>query len=136
MNTTIKNPESTLSKVLFWSPRVICVFAIFLISVFALDAFAPGLTAWQQLGAFIMHMIPSMALVSLLVYSWKHEKWGGTLFLLVGLIFTPILFNWNYRMNQSWWMSLSIIALITLPFVIVGILFLAHDFIIKREQSK
>jgi hypothetical protein len=134
MNAAIKQPESALSKTLFWSPRIICILAILFISIFALDAFSPGLSVWQQIGAFIMHLIPSMALAMLLVFSWKHEKWGGTLFLLVGLIFTPIIFNWNYRMNNSVWISLSVVALITLPFVIVGILFLAHDFVKKRAR--
>lgn len=135
MNASINKHVTGLSKVLYWSPRILGILAILFISIFALDAFAPGLTLWQQLGAFFMHLIPSIGLAVLLAYTWKHEKWGGILFLLIGLIFTPIIFNWNYRMNNSVWISVSIISLITVPFVVVGILFLVHDFINKRRQS-
>lgn len=135
MNTSINKHGTGLSKALYWSPRILSILAILFISIFALDAFAPDLTLWQQLGAFFMHLIPSIGLAVLLAYAWKHEKWGGILFLLIGLIFTPIIFNWNYRMNNSVWISLSIISLITVPFVVVGILFLVHDFINKRRQS-
>lgn len=135
MNTSINKHRTGLSKALYWSPRILSILAILFISIFALDAFAPDLTLWQQLGAFFMHLIPSIGLAVLLAYAWKHEKWGGILFLLIGLIFTPIIFNWNYRMNNSVWISLSIISLITVPFVVVGILFLVHDFINKRRQS-
>jgi hypothetical protein len=80
-------------------------------------------------------MIPSFALATLLFYTWRHEKWGGILFLLIGLIFTPIIFNWNYRMNNSVWISLSIIGMITLPFVVVGVLFLWHHLLQKKSKS-
>lgn len=135
MNTTINQSDSGLSKFLYWTPRILSISAILFMSMFALDAFAPGLTLWQQLGAFFMHMIPSFGLAVLLTYAWKHERWGGILFLLIGLIFTPIIFNWNYRMNNSVWISLSIIGLITLPFVVVGILFVVHDYLTKRAHS-
>jgi hypothetical protein len=131
MNISI-NSETKRSRVVYWIPRVLSILAIVFISIFSLDAFAPNLTIWQQLVGFFIHMIPSFALAALLIYTWKHEKWGGILFLLIGLIFTPIIFNWNYRMNNSVWISLAIITTITLPFVVVGILFLWH-YKMKRE---
>lgn len=136
MNTSINHHESGLLKFLYWTPRVLSIGAILFISLFALDAFAPELTFWQQLGGFFMHMIPSFVLVILLTYAWKHEKWGGILFMLLGLIFTPIIFNWNYRMNNSVWISLSILAIITLPFVVVGLMFLTHHQIHRRNQKE
>jgi len=126
MNITTNSSEPRFSKVVYWTPRLLCILAILFISIFSLDAFAPGLTLWQQLGAFFMHMIPSFALAALLAYAWRYEKTGGIIFLLLGLIFSPIIFNWNYRMNGSAWLSLGIIASITFPFVVVGILFLVH----------
>jgi hypothetical protein len=118
--------EPTLIKIVYWTPRLLCILAILFISLFSLDAFSPGLTLWQQLGAFFMHMIPSFVLAALLAYAWRNEKTGGIIFLLFGLIFSPFIFNWNYRMNGSVWLSLGIIATITFPFVLVGILFLVH----------
>jgi hypothetical protein len=104
----------------------------FIHQLFSLDVFASGLPLWQQLEAFFVHMIPSFVLAALLIYSWRHEKTGGIIFLLLGLIFSPVLFNWNYRMNGSAWLSLGIIATITFPFVVVGILFLVHHSMKRR----
>jgi hypothetical protein len=131
----MKQPETGVARMVYWAPRVLSILAILFISLFALDAFGPGLSIWQQIGGFLIHMIPSFALSALLIYAWRHEKWGGILFLLIGLIFTPIIFNWNYRMNNSVWISLSIIGMITLPFVVVGVLFLWHHLIQKKSKS-
>ena len=135
MNITVNSSEPRPSKVVYWTPRLLCIIAILLISLFSLDAFAPGLTLWQQLGAFFMHMIPSFVLTALLAYAWRNEKSGGIIFLLIGLIFSPLIFNWNYRMNNSVWISLGIIAAITLPFVVVGILFLMHHSMKTKNSS-
>ena len=135
MNITVNTSEPRLSKVVYWTPRLLCIIAILFISLFSLDAFAPGLTLWQQLGAFFMHMIPSFVLTALLAYAWRNEKSGGIIFLLIGLIFSPLIFNWNYRMNNSVWISLGIIAAITLPFVVVGILFLMHHSMKAKKSS-
>lgn len=126
MNITANQSEPTLSKVVYWTPRLLCIVAILFISLFSLDAFASGLTLWQQLGALFKHLVPSFVLIALLVYAWHHEKSGGIIFLLIGLISSPIIFNWNYRMNGSAWLSLGIIATITFPFIVVGVLFLFH----------
>ena len=114
----------TSIAVLHWLPRIICILAILFISMFAFDAFAPGLTFWQQIGGFLMHLIPSFILLALLVVAWKWELIGGIIFTIIGLVLSPLVFQHNYNMNHSVSMSLGIIAIITFPFVIVGILFL------------
>ncbi|MDZ7615225.1 MAG: hypothetical protein U5K51_17130 [Flavobacteriaceae bacterium] len=120
------------AKIFYWLPRGLCIAAILFVSMFALDAFSPGLTIWQQIGAFLIHLIPSFILAALLALAWKWEFLGGILFLIIGIVFTPIIFQHNYRMNHSVWMSLYIILLITVPFILVGILFLT-DY--KKRQK-
>ena len=71
-----------------------------------------------------MHLIPSFVLLAILLIAWKWERVGGFIFILIGLITTPLVFVHNYGMNQSIWMSLGIISLITIPFIIIGFLFL------------
>ena len=122
------------SKILFWLPRVICILAILFVSMFALDAFTPELSIWQQIGAFIMHLIPSFILLILLIISWKWEFIGGIIFMVIGFGLSPIVFIHNYNMNHSIWMSLGIISVITIPFAIVGILFILSHFHRKKEQ--
>ena len=116
------------TKILYWLPRLLCIVAILFISLFALDAFQPEHTIWQQIGAFLMHLIPSLILLALLLIAWKWEYIGGIIFTVIGLGFSPFIFKHNYDMNHSIWMSLGIISMITLPFVVVGILFIMSHF--------
>jgi hypothetical protein len=121
------------TKVLYWLPRVLGIIAILFISLFALDSFESSLTFWQQIGAFIMHLVPSFVLLTVLLIAWKWENIGGIVFILIGLGFTPFIFINNYKMNHSLWMSLGIIAMITLPFILTGILFITDHFYSNKE---
>ena len=120
------------TKALYWLPRVLGIIAILFISLFALDAFESGLTFWQQMVAFIMHLIPSFVLLIILLIAWKWEKIGGIIFVLMGLGFTPFVFINNYKMNHSFWMSFGIIVMITFPFILTGILFITDFYHSKK----
>jgi uncharacterized membrane protein len=50
---------NTISKrLLFWTPRAICIaFAIFL-SLFALDVLSEGYGFWKTLLALLIHLVP------------------------------------------------------------------------------
>jgi hypothetical protein len=119
------------SNVYYWIPRILCILAITFVSIFALDAFVPGLTVWQQIGGFLIHLIPSFVLIVILAVAWKWEYIGGIIFTLIGLIFSPYVFSMNYHRNHSIGMSLVIILLITIPFIIIGFLF-----IISQKKKK
>ena len=123
----------TSIKVFHWLPRIICILAILFISMFAADAFAPELTIWQQLGDFMMHLIPSFILLAFLIVAWKWEYIGGIIFIVIGLGLSPFIFMHNYNMNNSIGMSLGIILMITFPFVVVGVLFIISHFIKKKN---
>jgi len=122
-------------KIYHWLPCIICILAILFISLFALDAFQPDLSMWQQIGEFLMHLIPSFILTALLIIAWKWELTGGILFAIIGLGFSPVVFMHNYNMNHSIFISLGIIATITLPFIVVGILFISSHFIKKNQPN-
>ena len=104
--------------------------------MFALDAFKPGLTVCQQLLDFLIHLIPSFVLLGILIVAWKWEKIGGTIFILIGLVLSPLVFVHNYRMNESVWMSLGIISLITIPFIIVGVLFVLSNNLKEKKHKQ
>ena len=53
----------TSLAVYHWLPRILCILSILFISMFALDAFAPNLTIWQQITDFLIHLIPSFILL-------------------------------------------------------------------------
>jgi hypothetical protein len=123
----------TSVRLFHWLPRLLCILAILFISLFAADAFAPELTIWQQLGAFFIHLIPSFILVVLLIVAWKWELIGGIIFTVIGLGLSPFVFMINYKRNYSIWMSISDILMITIPFVVVGILFIKSHNLKKKN---
>ena len=111
-------------RLFHWLPRILCILAILFVSMFALDSFSPGHTIWQQLGTFFIHLIPTYVLTAILIIAWKWEKIGGIIFIVIGLALSPFVFMLNYNRTNSVWVSLFIIAMITFPFVVVGILFI------------
>ncbi|MBN2611008.1 MAG: hypothetical protein JXB00_05585 [Bacteroidales bacterium] len=123
----------TFIRILHWLPRILCILAILFISLFAADAFKPGLTIWQQLSGFLMQLIPSFILLALLIVAWKWEYIGGIIFIVIGLGLSPFIFMHNYKMNHSVGMSLGIILMITFPFVVVGILFIISHYMKKKN---
>jgi len=123
-------------KIIHWIPRILCILAILFVSMFALDAFQPNLTIWEQIGGFLMHLIPSFILIVFLILTWKYELVGGIIFALIGLVFSPIIFRHNYAMNQSVSMSMIVIASITFPFILVGMLFIWSHFLKKKQKNQ
>ena len=122
------------TKILFWVPRILSIIVILFISLFALDAFQPERSIWDQVEDFATHLIPSFILFVLLLVAWKWELIGGAIFLLLGLIFSPIVFNLNYNLNHSVVKSLIAIGLITLPFIFIGVIFMYSSYKIKGKK--
>ena len=109
----------------FWLPRLICIAAILFVSIFAFDSFAPGLTIWQQIVGFLIHLIPNFILIALLIVAWKWEYVGGLLYVIIGLGFSVWIFQINFTRNQfTLGQSLFNAAIIAFPFVLAGILFI------------
>jgi hypothetical protein len=126
----------TKVKVFHWLPRIICILAILLVSLFALDSFAPGLTIWQQLGAFFIHLIPSFVLVAFLIVAWKWELAGAIIFIVTGLILSVLIYSINYNRLHSVGKSLGIVAIIATPFILAGILFLISYLLKKKNNTE
>lgn len=108
-----------MKKALFWLPRILTIVFILFISVFSLDVFSEY-SGFALLVALFMHLIPSLILTVLLIVSWKWEKIGGILFILLAIGFF-IFFSGGYDMPIG--------ALITaLPALVIGILFLINSY--------
>lgn len=128
---------TTSVRVLHWLPRIICILAILMISLFASDAFGPGQTIWQQLGSFIMNLIPSFILIIILIIAWKWEYAGGIIFMILGVAVSPFIFMVNHNRNRlPVGASIVNVLIIALPFILVGILFMISHFMKKRNQLK
>jgi hypothetical protein len=127
----------TSIRVFHWLPRIICILAILFVSLFASDAFASGLTIWQQLGGFLIHLIPSFILLAFLIVAWKWEFIGGIIFVVIGLVTSPLVFMLNHNRNQlSIGASLKNVLMITFPFIVVGVLFIISNSLKKKNLTK
>ena len=124
---------TTNEKVILWLPRLLCIGAILFVSMFALDAFEPGTPFEQQLLNFIIHLIPSFVLLLLLWIAWEKPYWGGIFFAVVGIVMSPFVYTLNYNRNHSIWISSSVILMITVPFIVIGILFILSHFQKRRK---
>jgi len=125
---------TTKEKIILWLPRLLCIGAILFVSMFALDAFEPGMPFGQQILNFTMHLIPSFVLLLLLWIAWKKPYLGGILFAVAGIVMSPFVYTLNYNRNHSFWISSSIILMITVPFIVIGILFIMSHFQNRRKK--
>jgi len=69
--------------------------------MFPFDAFAPEITFWQQIGGFLLHLIPSFIMIALLIVAWKWEYIGGIIFTIPGFGFSVAVFLLNYNRNAK-----------------------------------
>ncbi|MBU4501272.1 MAG: hypothetical protein KKA79_01670 [Nanoarchaeota archaeon] len=105
------------NRLLYWSPRVLCIIFILFISMFALDVFEYPFP--EVLVALFMHLIPSFILTAVTILAWKKEKIGGIIF--IGLaVFSVFFFN-TLENPES-------LLFITGPVLLVGILFLLNHY--------
>ncbi len=118
-----------------WIPRFLCILAILFVSMFALDAFAPGLTFWEQIGGFLIHLTPSFLLLIVLLVAWKWEKTGGIILMVIGLGLSPSVFLMNFHRTGSIWLALGIVLIINIPFVMVGALFVMSNYLKKSVKQ-
>lgn len=106
--------NSTIKRVLFWGPRILCIlFAVF-VSLFALDVFSEGWGFWQTILALVMHLVPTYVVVFALVIAWRWEWVGALLFTGLGVFY--LVGTWR---RFPWITHLAIAG----PLFLVGVLF-------------
>ncbi len=126
----------TSTKVIRWTARILCILAILLLSLLALDSFSSERTFWQNAGAFLMHLMPSFVLLAILIVAWKWEYLGGIILIVAAVVFGVFVFSINYNQRHvSLMESIIIVSMVCLPFLLAGILFIICHFRSKKEQS-
>jgi hypothetical protein len=114
-----------IKRVLFWTPRVLCIlFAIFL-SLFSLDVFSEGYGFWETILALLIHLVPVYIVVIALVIAWRWEWVGASLFITLALFY--LVWSWG-RFHWSTFLGISG------PLVLLGVLFLFNW--IYKEQLR
>lgn len=96
-------------------------------SVFALDSFAESYVWYEQLLMFSLHLLPSYLIVLSMMLRRKYPLTGSSGFIFAGVFFT--FFYNTYR-------SLDIFLLISVPPIVIGILFLIPLLIDKKASKK
>ncbi|MGB7621126.1 MAG: hypothetical protein WBN92_02145 [Terriglobia bacterium] len=117
--------STSAKRLLFWTPRILCILFALFISLFALDAFNEGYGFWKALLALLIHLIPTGVILIVLAISWRWEWVGGILFPACGLFYLEKVwgrFHW------------SAYLIISGPMFLVGVLFLINWYYKARVQ--
>ena len=102
---------------LHWTPRVMGILFAAFLSLFALDVFGVGLSFWDSIRAFLIHLAPVYVVVIVLLLAWRWEWVGALFFAALALVYVV----WA-RGNQHW----SAYVVICGPLLLVAILFLLN----------
>jgi hypothetical protein len=107
--------RSTVKRVLFWTPRILCILFAGFLSLFALDVFGEGLGFWEAILALLIHLVPVYIVVIVLVVAWRWEWVGAVLFTALAVCYA--VSAWG-RFHWSAYVAISG------PLVLLGLLFL------------
>ena len=109
----------SVKRVLFWTPRIVCILFAAFVSLFSLDVFDAGYGFWETIGAFLIHNIPVGIILIVLAIAWRREWVGGIVFIGLGL---GALYLVSFRGGMPW----SVYLTISGPLFLVGVLFLVN----------
>ncbi|MFN2211932.1 MAG: hypothetical protein ACK2UM_01175 [Anaerolineales bacterium] len=117
----------SVSKVLYWSPRILGVLIAIFVSIFALDVFGEGYSFWETIAALAMHLIPTLVILVVLCIAWRWEWIGGFLFVTLGVLYITLFWEPS---------NLPAYLLISGPLFLDGILFLLDGCYQSTRLSK
>lgn len=113
-----------MKKIIYWFPRILTLsFAIF-ISLFAMDVWSGEESFFLKLAGFMIHLIPTFAILVILAFAWRREWIGGAAFILLGGFYMIVS-----GMREHWAAYVSISGTL----FVTGILFCIGWF--KRKAS-
>lgn len=142
-----KNKSSSLASTIRWVARILCILAIVFIGMWASEAVEGKVGLGRQILGFLMAppFLMSVLLIIILIIAWKRELVGGILIALIGLATAVYVYIFNYhrflhmasrgfRIGSPGRQALNIVAMISLPFIIVGILFIISYFLHRPKK--
>lgn len=100
-------------RVVYWTPRIICIaFAAFL-SIFAMDVFSMRVDFWHKALALLLHLIPTAFVLIALMVVWRREWIAAVLFPLLAV----------FHLVTKWGFHWSVYAIIDGPLLLMAVLF-------------
>jgi hypothetical protein len=115
--STLGKVSPRLAKLIHWSPRLAAMLIIFFIGLFSLDVFGTGAPPLEVLAGFLMHNLPSIAMLVLLIFAWKRPVVGFVAFLIAAAAFTVLFVRDFYALPN--------LVLFVLPILLIACLFYA-----------
>lgn len=115
--STLGKVSPRLAKIIHWAPRVAALLIIFFVGLFSLDVFGTGAPPLEVLVGFLMHNIPSIAMLILLVFAWKRPVVGFVAFLIAAAAFVIFFVRDIYALPN--------LLLFVLPILLIASLFYA-----------
>lgn len=74
---------------LLWIPRAAAVLVALFIGIFALDAFT-GRSFLQAIPAFLIHLLPTFAMIAIIAIAWRRPLVGAIAFLLLAIAYAAM----------------------------------------------
>ena len=96
--------KTSTKRLLFWTPRILCLLFVTFISLFALDVFGENQGFWRTLLALLIHLIPTGILLVILAATWRWEWIGALLFPALGIFYIVAFwgrFHWSVYLLLS-----------------------------------
>jgi len=118
--------SSQKSNWLLWVPRVLGILIASFITIFAFDVFIEDYSWLEKIVAFLMHLIPTFILLVTLIISWRYRLIGGITYIILGFL---------YLFGTRAYQFLPASLVITLPLVVVGILFILSQYLPKSKKT-
>lgn len=110
---------------LYWLPRILSLFFIAFIALFALDMFGNNLPLAELIIGLFMHLIPAMVLGIMAAIAWRKGLLGAIFFLFFALV---------YAMGVWGRFDWSVIILISGPALLISALFF-YDWTRKKKKK-
>jgi len=146
-----KNKSSSPASTIRWVARIlfilaICIFVIGTLIGALVEASGEEVGLGRQIVSFLEGFAAvAVPLIIILVIAWKHELVGGILIELIALATAPYVYSRNYHMaldaaSRGRWIrspglhALGIIAVVNLPFIIMGVLFIISYFLHRPKK--
>jgi len=114
-----KIKEWNWKKVVTWTPRILAVLYIIFVSIFAFDESRFTLP-------WFVHLMPTLILTLIVIFTWRKPLTAAIIFFILGFGFTLI-----FKTYTNW----LIFLVISLPLILIGILFLLEKLFIKKKDD-
>ncbi len=109
--------STRLGKVIHWMPRIAAILIILFISMFSFDVFEMEGTLFEKIGGFLIHNIPSIALIVLLAFAWNRPVIGFVAFVAAAVFFAAFFVRGVENLLN--------LVIFVFPILLIGLLFYA-----------